>query len=229
MLLAGASVCLPALGRWTKKLILDPTNGLFNIHLSPNYDERPANQSIPDNNNSSGGKRFGQSPERQSWPDRSRLQTKSPAQPWGEPLQHECEISLPVGLLLLLSRLAELPEEQSSPVVPVSLHKQPRGGSEVSASSQKQSTAWGIARPGGEPADQGRTRLLVTEESGRKTSSRKEKMKEMEGLNRNETKWDNAKKIRGKVGIQWTKEKRMRNKRHEKRGWEVKRKGGVAG
>lgn len=71
-------------------------------------------------------------------------------------------------------------------MVPVSLHKQPRGGSEVSASSQKQSTAWGIAGPGGEPVDQGRTRLFVTEESGRKTSSRKEKMKEMEGLNRNE-------------------------------------------
>lgn len=71
-------------------------------------------------------------------------------------------------------------------MVLVSLHKQPRGGSEVSASSQKQSTAWGIAGPGGEPADQGRTRLFVTEESGRKRSSRKEKMKEMEGLNRNE-------------------------------------------
>lgn len=31
------------------------------------------------------------------------------------------------------------------------------------------------------------------------------------------------------TGMKWTKEKRMRNKRHEKRGWEVKRKGGVGG
>lgn len=60
-----------------------------------------------------------------------------------------------------------LPEEQSSPVVPVSFHKQPRGGSEVCASSQKQSTVWGIARPGGEPADQGQTHLSMTEERKR--------------------------------------------------------------
>lgn len=59
-------------------------------------------------------------------------------------------------------------------MVPVSFHKQPGGGSEVCASSQKQSTVWGIARPGGEPADQGQTNLSMTEERKREGGKRVE-------------------------------------------------------
>lgn len=75
-------------------------------------------------------------------------------------------VLLPFIVLLLLSRLSELPDEQRSPVVPVSFHRQLRAGSQVSASSQKQSTVWGIARPSGEPADKGRTHLPMTENRG---------------------------------------------------------------
>ena len=62
-------------------------------------------------------------------------------------------------------------------MVPVSLHKQPRGGSEVTASSQKQSTVWGIAGPGGEPADQGRTHTAMTGRKGRKGAKKEIKRK----------------------------------------------------